>query len=105
MLRSDMIDQAIQRWLDFNAQFCTDEAENYTRKNILSVEVLHSYNLKIVYSENTATHHHVRLNLDDELHFVDLLFGYEDNEMKYLFLCADTWYTKVYTNGDTDETH
>lgn len=89
---------AIRHWLTWLQQFDDDPSTWYTDENILDIELI-SRHEAVTYGD-TATHSHTRIHLDDELHFVDLLYGYEGPTLKYMLVYADTDYMTVYLSSE-----
>lgn len=89
---------AIRHWLTWLQQFDEEPSTWYTDENILDIQLLSSHRTEAY--GFTTEHAHTRLHLDDELPFVDLLYGYEGETLKYMLVYADTDYMTVYLSSE-----
>lgn len=95
MIDQREIDHAIRRYLDFHASFFPDDPTmHYTPENILKITILRDDTFTVY--NYTITEYRVRLDLDDELGFVDLVCSFTDGDMTYLLVYADTDYVTIY---------
>lgn len=97
MIDQREIDHAIRRWMDFHASFFEGpdaDSYAYTPENILKITILRDDTLTVgIY---TINEYRVRLDLDDELGFVDLVCSFTNGDMTYLLVYADTDYVTIY---------